>query len=588
MIQNKKAAIWKTIFCVVQACGVQAANPAEPGTNDTSARRELLVTHPYLHLPVSAKGKDRRMRILVDGKAVRDFSLAFAESGPDFYVACETGSWKGKKIVLELEHPTDAAALERVLEADEVPGAAGIYRETYRPAFHLSPRWGWMGDPNGLVYDGGEYHTFFQYNPYATKWGNMHWGHAVSQDLIHWKELPIALYPPKFRDNPYSGSAVVDTANSAGFKQGSRDPIVLIFESTGRGVCLAYTTDGGRTFKEYEGNPVAQGQGGDPNVFWDEARKRWIMITCKILKTSPEAPPGSPGWLAKATCAFVFSASTDLKKWEYQSQIEDFWECPNFFALPVDGDSNRMKWVLLPNITPSLTAQGKYGGGRYVVGTFDGKEFKAESARLQFNFGNAYGAAQSYNGIPKDDGRRINIGCAFGSRMPGMPFSQMMNFPTELSLRKTPEGIRLCAWPIREIKTLHTNTVIFENAALAPEGTPLSGLDGELLDISAEFSPGPETETLGFSIRGVQVVYQVKSNQLLCADRSAFLKMESGKIKLRLLVDRVSIEIFANEGLVYMPMAVLPKAEEKSVIVFSKGGATQAVSVTAHSLKSIW
>ncbi|MBL8995096.1 MAG: glycoside hydrolase family 32 protein [Spirochaetia bacterium] len=447
-----------------------------------------------------------------------------------------------------------------------------------RPQCHFSPRWGWIGDPNGLVFDKGEYHMFFQYNPYATKWGNMHWGHAVSPDLLHWKEWPIELYPPKFGDNPYSGSAVVD---------GER--ITLIFPSTGRGICLAMSANGGKNFSEFEGNPISKGNfGGDPRVFWHEATKRWVMITCKILKTAPEAPPGTPGWLGKATCAFLFYTSTDLKNWEYQSQVEDCWECPDLFALAVDGDPRQTKWVLLANSTPSLVAKGKYAGGRYLIGDFDGKAFKAEGERLQLNFGNAYGAAQSYNGIPAADGRRINVGCAFGSKMPSMPFAQMMNFPTELSLRSTADGLRLCTLPIREIKTLHTNTRIFENVAATPEGTRLPGVEGDLFDISAELSPDAETEELGLMVRGIPITYRIGPAQLVCADRSATLKPEGNWVKLRLLVDRVSIEIFANEGLVYMPMAVLPKDGERGISVFAKGGAPKTVKLTVHSLASAW
>ena len=258
------------------------------------------------------------------------------------------------------------------------------------------------------------------------------------------------------------------------------------------------------------------------------------------------------------------------------------------FELQVDGKPGLTKWVLMPNHTPSLSVGGKYPGGRYLIGSFDGQRFTPEGERLQFNFGNAYGAAQSYNGIPAADGRRINVGCAFGTRMPGMPFAQMMNFPTELTLRTTEDGLRLFAWPVKEIETLYADTRRFDGIALTPEGTVLPGVGGDLFDISAEFVTGADTEELGLMIRGVPVTFNAKAKLLSCGDRSAILKPEGGKVRLRLLVDRVSIEIFANDGRVYMPMAVIPKDDDHSIAVFAKGTGAKVIALTVHTLKSAW
>ena len=194
---------------------------------------------------------------------------------------------------------------------------------------------------------------------------------------------------------------------------------------------------------------------------------------------------------------------------------------------------------------PLAVRRGKYAGGRYIIGSFDGRRVPGRrSERLQFNCGNAYGAAQSYNHIPAADGRRINVGCAFNTRMPGMPFAQMMNFPTELTLRTTEEGPRLFASPIREIETLYASTRRVDNLAVTPEGTVLPGVEGDLFDLSAEFAIGAETEKVGFNIRGVPVTFNAKTNQLTCRDRTAPLRPLAGKIKLRCLVDRTSIEDF--------------------------------------------
>ncbi len=553
------------------------------------AKRDMTLQQRYLHLPVMNGAAERVVRFTADGKTIREFKIELADGDPDFYVSSDLSAFIGKQVCVEIDHASSPNVLDGIVQADEVPGAKELYREKYRPQFHFSPRCGWVGDPNGLVYYKGDYHLFFQYNPYAVKWGNMHWGHAVSKDLVHWRELPITLFPPKLGDHPYSGSAVVDRENTAGFKNGEEDPIVIIFPSTGRGICLAYSTDGGQTFAEYEKNPLSRTNlGGDPRVFWHEPTHRWIMITCKILKESPTTPPGSPGWLEKTLCGFEFYSSKNLKEWEHHSTIEDCWECPDLFELRVGGKPDLTKWVLMPNHTPSLSVGGTYPGGRYLIGSFDGQRFTPEDGRLQFNFGNAYGAAQSYNGIPAADGRRINLGCAFGTRMPGMPFAQMMNFPAELTLRATEEGLRLFAWPIKEIESLYADTRRFDEITLAPEGTVLPGVGGDLFDISAAFVAGADTEELGLKIRGVPVAFNVKANLLSCGDRSAPLKPEGGKVSLRLLVDRVSLEIFANDGRVYMPMAIIPKDGDRSIALFAKGGGVKLTALTVHTLKPAW
>ena len=550
--------------------------------------REIVVEKKLLHFPVKNGVEKRRVTVSVDGKQVRFFDIELADADADWWAPLDVSAWAGKTLSVAADTlPAGSKALASLRQSDTLLDAENLYREPLRPQFHFSPRRGWLGDPNGLVYYKGEYHLFFQYNPYGLKWGNMHWGHAVSKDLVRWQELPIALYPHPLGDMPYSGPAVVDKENTAGFKKGPEDTIVVIYPSTRRGICLTYSTDCGRTFTEYSGNPLVslRGGGGDPKVIWHEPTRQWIMVNARRLVP---VTPGTPDWLKKSKCGFEFFTSPDLKNWTHQSRLEDYWECPELFELAVDGDKKHTKWIVYPNQTPSLSGPGKYHGGRYVIGSFDGKRFTEETDKLQFNFGNAYGAASSYNNIPAADGRRINVGCAFRMRMPGMPFCQMMDFPTELTLRTTEEGPRLFAQPVKEIKTLYVSTRKMDNVTVSPEGTVLPGVEGDLFDISAEFAIGAETEKVGFCIRGVPVAFNVKANQLACADRTAPLKPVAGKIRLRFLIDRTSIEIFANDGRVYMPMAVIPKDEERSIAVFAKGGDARITALTVNTLKSSW
>lgn len=590
-----------------------AVGAEKSGNLETPIQRDILVTQTYLLIPIKIGAPERRLRFVVNGKTVRDFEVELAEGKPDFMVWSEISSFKNKTISIMIADTLGRASLEGIIEAGEYPDSALIYHEPKRPQFHFSVNRGCSTDPNGLVYYKGEYHLFCQYNPYGTKdagagkGGNLHWGHAVSTDLVRWSQLPIAVYPHKWKDLPYSGSAVVDSLNTAGFKNGVESPIVLIVPSTGRGVCLYYSTDRGRSFTEYEGNPLELSNdqfggdrrfGGDPKVFWHEPSKRWIMITCDIVSTPPNHKPGTDGWVATASTRFKFFSSPDLKKWEFQSDVFDCWECPDFFELPVhplspidsagtNGDPLSKRWVLLPNQVPSLKAE-KLDSGCYKLGSFDGKKFNEETAWLKLNWGNSYSAAQTFNGIPASDGRRINIGSSENVGINDQPFRRQMTFPCELSLHTTADGVRLFAWPVSEIKTLYTSTLDYSKTPLASGGTILPGLSGDLYDLSAEFSFGPDTESVGFIIRGVPVTINLKTLELKCGPSSAPLGSLQKKIKLRLLIDLGFIEIFADDGLIYMPMTVMMKKDDHAISVFAKGSGAELLSLTVHPLKSAW
>jgi len=241
-----------------------------------------------------------------------------------------------------------------------------------------------------------------------------------------------------------------------------------------------------------------------------------------------------------------FFTSKDLKTWERQSEIKSYHECPELFELAVDGDKSNKKWV-------------HYGGsGDYLIGQFDGKEFTKESESIRFQRGNCFYASQTFNNVPEEDGRRIQI--AWGRvAMKGMPFNQQMLFPVVLTLRTTDEGIRMFAEPVGEIARLHGKKRSWKDEALEPEQNLLSGIEGDLFHIKAEFSPGDAAE-FGFVIRGTPVVYNVEKKQISCRGKGAELKPDNGKIRLEILIDRTTIEIFGNDGRVYMPIGgILPE-----------------------------
>jgi fructan beta-fructosidase len=523
--------------------------------------RTMVIEKRYLHFPVKNGARKQRMKVTVGQRLVDEFDIELAPAEPDFWVFLHVEPYKGKKAVIHVDRlPTDFQGLAAIKQADQVPGADQLYQEKYRPQFHFSSRRGWNNDPNGLVYYDGEYHLYYQHNPYGWRWGNMHWGHAVSPDLVHWKELPVAIYPHRYGDWVFSGSAVVDEKNTAGWQTGDEKVIVAAYTSTGRGEAMAYSNDRGRTFTDYEGNPVVKHRGRDPKVIWYEPGGHWSMAVY-------DERGGSRG--------IAFYTSPDLKEWSYHSRIDGYYECPEIFELPVDGDKGNTRWVV-------------YGAdGDYAIGRFDGKTFTTESGKHKLNYGNCFYASQTYNNIPPSDGRRVQI--AWGRvGHKSMPFNQMMDFPVELTLRTTEEGIRMFAEPVREIELLHRKKHAWQDLTVTEGGeNPLDGISGDLFHIKAEFQVG-EADEFGLNIRGVPVSYAVKPQRLSCKGRRVTLAPEDGRIRLEVLVDRTSIEIYGNDGRRYMPIGVIPPDDNRSLAIFSKGGATQLTSLEVYELRSAW
>ena len=329
----------------------------------------------YLLLPVQEE-KDEAQVILSTGNADDTWmDVRLAQNGADYYVPFNLKknaagkATDGKTATVKiLGLKKDALALNLMKLSDTFDTTN---TDEYRPSYHFTPLYGWMNDPNGMVYKDGEYHLYFQYNPYGSKWGNMHWGHAVSKDLVHWEHLDPAIA----RDpvgHIFSGSSVIDKKNTAGF---GKDAIIAIYTNNSVNhdevQCIAYSNDNGRTFTKYEGNPVLTPFDGlkdfrDPKVFWYEKGKCWYMIVSADKETR-------------------FYKSKNLKKWTYVSafgkglgQQPCQYECPDFFQLPVNGDKKKMKWVMTMNINPGCW----FGGSatEYFVGDFDGKKFTCPDA----------------------------------------------------------------------------------------------------------------------------------------------------------------------------------------------------------------
>ncbi len=533
--------------------------------------REIHIDKRYLNLPVAKSLPKHYIDVLVDGRIVREFDMKLAtpDTEPDFWVFLDMKPFMGRTATVKL---MNSWAMDNRLDVisldDSIKNAETFYKEKHRPQFHFSSRRGWNNDSNGLVWYKGEYHLFYQHNPYGWPWGNMTWGHAVSRDLVHWEELGDAIHPDEL-GTIFSGSAVIDHNNTSGFQTGDEKPLVCIYTYAGgrnlmsRGEkftqAIAYSNDRGRTFTKYEGNPVIEhikAGNRDPKVIWHEPTEQWSMV------------------LYLDDREMGFFTSDNLRQWDYHGKMECFHECPELFELPVNGNADNCKWVL-------------YGAsGDYLLGDFDGEMFHPESEPIRFHYGNAFYASQTFNNIPAEDGRRIQI--AWGrSATPEMPFNQCMLFPVTLALHETEDGLRMFANPVREIELLQDRRHLCENHTLKPSANPLKAVRGDLFHIRAEISP-QQAEQVGFDLRGVEVLYDVDKQQLACRGRTAPLKLHDGRITLEILLDRTTIEIFGNDGRMYMPVASIPDDDNRSLGVFCRGGDAHIDMLEVFELRSVW
>ena len=452
--------------------------------------------------------------------------------------------------------------------------------EPFRPQFHFSPEKYWMNDPNGLVYYDGEYHLFYQHNPNGLDWGYMHWGHAVSTDLVHWEYLPIALTPDNNSEEKeyataWSGCGLVDNDNVCGFQKDSVKTILLFYTSYQCGQRLAYSTDKGRTWKKYEKNPIIQfdelDDARDPKVFWHDASKKFVMV----LYRKPEGRDSQRG--------ISIYTSTNLFDWNFTSHIPGFYECPELVELPVNRRQDEKKWVLFD------------GDGSYVIGSFDGENFSPESAKQKSDFGKNYYATQTWSNIPESDGRIIQIAWMKGGEFPGMPFSGQMSFPCELSLEKFKEGISLVRNPVKEIESLHVKqeSWIQKNVIPGLNKNLVSKIKGDCLHIKGTFDI-KTSDNFGFLLRndksnqGAEVSFNTKKNILICLGQQAVVEPIGGKLQLEILLDRSSVEVFANGGKVVLSSCFNPIEGAENVILFTSGGELFVENLDIFSLKSIW
>lgn len=467
--------------------------------------------------------------------------------------------------------------------------------EANRPRYHFTPSCNWMNDPNGLVYYQGEYHLFYQYNPYETKWGHMSWGHAVSPDMLHWTDLPVALFEqPEKGYTMFSGSAVVDWHNTTGFGRGTQPPLVAVYtvdyhaQPRLEDIHIAYSTDCGRTFMEYPGNPVlhvGNPKFGDPKAFWHEPSKQWILVTILGLEQGKVVLYGSPD----------LRAWHELSEFTAAEEAPGVWECPDLFPIAVGGDGQSQKWLLKVNCVGSPRPDRS----RFFVGDFDGQTFHRDAGvkALIPERGDLY-AEVTYNGIPALDGRRILVGWIRQQASETRSWTGMQSVPRMLSLRSTSTGFHLCQSPVRELALLHGQHTSIAEMAVSGESplfTP-SGASAGQLDIVIDLEAG-SAAAFGVRLRlgasqcdigyapAAQVLYVDRPDQERLVMPAA---LKDGRIRLHVLVDRSVVEVFGGEGEATITAVLEPDAVCDSVHLFAHDGAARLLAGQVWTMASVW
>ena len=397
---------------------------------------------------------------------------------------------------------------------------------------------------------------------------------------MNWQHLPIALTPDndskdKEIGTAFSGCGLVDHNNLTGLQKGEEKTILLFYTSQKMGQRLAYSNDKGHTWIKYDNNPLIAfdetDDARDPKVLWHEPSKQFVMVLYRRPNNNDKLKGVS------------FYTSKNLVNWEYKNHLVGFFECPDLVELSVNRRPDDKKWVLFD------------GDGSYVVGLFDGEKFIAESSKLLSDNGKNYYATQTWSNIPQSDGRTIQMAWMKGGEYPDMPFNGQMSFPCELSLTKYIEGIKLNRKPVREIELLHMKGEVWENKNLIPgiQKNLVHGIKGDCFHIIGTFKV-KSADSFGFVVRldkeknGAEITYTTKTNTLNCLGQSTTIQPVDGVIKLEILLDRSSIEIFANDGKAVLSSTFNSQEKSDGIYLFNTGGELLVQKLEIYPMKSIW
>ena len=580
------------------------------------------ITNPskYLILPIQESCNEGKVKLDTGSPADMAMDVRLAVDSVEYYVPFALPQGVKEAVVTIGRVAANAVCWDNISLADTFDTSNTDY---YRPEYHHTPLYGWMNDANGLVYKDGEYHLYFQYNPYGSKWGNMHWGHSVSKDLVHWQHLDPAIARDTL-GHIFSGSTVIDKNNSAGY---GKDAMIAFYTSAsdehGQIQCMAYSNDNGRTYTKYENNPILTPFDGlkdfrDPKVFWYEPAQKWYMIV-------------------SADKNMRFYSSTDLKQWEYLSQFGEGYgvqpnqfECPDFIQLPVDGNKDNMKWVMIVNINPGCP----FGGSatEYFIGDFDGKEFKCDtdkSVTKWLDFGKDHYATVCFS----NTGDRIIAvpwmsNWQYANVTPIRQYRGANALPRELSLYTKNGEIYMAANVVKETEALRKSTRTVESLSVEGETVIDSITDGQNSGVELEMDIVPgKAQIVGFDIMnakgektkiyldlksGRAVMDRTESGLIAFGEKAephfkenhdrrktesinyindfalgtwAPLSLCEGKsYHLNVFVDKCSVELFVDGGRIAMTNLVFPTEVYNSLRFYTEGGKAEVKNLSIHKL----
>jgi len=526
---------------------------------------EFVCDTRYIVLPTNRHAKSKRLEFYHKDKLIYDLDIKLDYKFPEQMFYLDVARFIGMNLkIISIQY------IEfEIKKANALPEDQSRYKGKYRPLFHFTTKSGWINDPNGLFFYNGQYHLFYQYNPVGVQWGNMHWGHAVSEDLIHWYEKDIALYPDEL-GTMFSGSAIIDKDNVTGLKENSNDTILLYYTAAGGTSllsegksftqCLAFSADGGTTFKKYDKNPLIANidEGNrDPKVIYHSQSGNYVMA------------------LYMSGNDFALFISKDLLNWKLEQRISlgDDWECPDFYPLPVDGDPNCVKWVLTG------------ASDRYIVGSFDGYAFKPETPVKKLQYTSKSYASQSWSNICETDGRRIRITWN-RFEIPNMPFNNSMTFPCEMSLKRFSGEIFLCAYPVDEIEKLYKNLYKKFDLLVPVLCEYTYNLNEMAYDIKLVFSNDCKSSAI-ISMFGLDIHCDCFNNEIVCGGDTAPMIAVEGITDLRLLIDVNGTEIFINGGKAFMCVGHLQDYNLNKLTVKTTGNDIVLKSLEIAELRGI-
>ena len=572
--------------------------------SDRHAMLRINAQSRYLLLPIQEREEIANISIIVNGKQVKSLNAKLAVDKVDYYVPLDLSSFN-PNLLLDITFHGDRRTTGAIKgyvcwkEMQQSNTFDTTNREQFRPVYHHTPLYGWMNDPNGMVYQDGVWHLFYQYNPFGSQWENMNWGHSTSRDLIHWEAQPIALEPDAL-GSIFSGSCVIDKDNTAGFGAGA---MIAMYTSAGQNQSqsIAYSTDGGKTFTTYAGNPVITQDAPDfrdPKVFWFEQTKRWIVV----LAVGQEVQ---------------FYSSPNLKDWTYESSFgreygnhDGVWECPDLLPMTLNAklsNSTSKKWVLLLNINPG----GPFGGSatQYFVGQFDGHKFTCEDAPSEtkwMDYGKDHYATVTFSNAP--DNRTVAIAWMsnwqYANQVPTQQFRSANSIPRDLHLMQLDGETYLVSTPSKEMLDMRGKAVKKGSASNKVVKNLLKQNDGAYeitatLDMQKDgqaqvtlFNNKGEEAVIGFDTAKKEYYFdRTKSGLTSFSDDFACVTRaplpDADTYQLRIFVDKASIEVFIDPGFGHsgvfpMTSLVFPNEPYNNLRVSGRG---KLQDITVYPLK---